>query len=130
MTDASKAMMIHTAGSDDRETPLVAVQDLVSLVIPALFQETDSRNIRVYDPYYCKGAIIELLGQCGFSRTNIFNENKDCYAVQKKREVPTNDMLITNPPYSGAYPVSAHTCTYTSMPPLACLSDSTSITPD
>ena len=90
---------MQACGSDDRETPLVALKDLTS-VIDLLFQEPLC-NIRVYDPYYCKGAIISSLGQCGFAEKNIFNEKKDCYAVQKRKEVPKHDIVITNPPYSG-----------------------------
>ena len=92
--------MSRTCGSDDRETPFIAIQDLAA-VVSVLFTDRDKRSVRVYDPYFCKGGIISSLAQCGFNERLIFNEDKDCYAVQKKREVPENDIIITNPPYSG-----------------------------
>ena len=92
--------MARTCDSDDRETPLTAIQDLAS-VVSVLFADRDMKRICVYDPYFCKGGIISALTQCGFNEQFIFNEDKDCYAVQKKGEVPENDIIITNPPYSG-----------------------------
>ena len=88
------------SSSDDRETPLLALQDLTPVVC-ALFPETATNLIRVYDPYYCRGGVVTSLVQCGFTQSLVYNEDKDCYMVQKKREVPENDILITNPPYSG-----------------------------
>mmetsp|Transcript_9157 Transcript_9157/g.17134 ORF Transcript_9157/g.17134 Transcript_9157/m.17134 type:complete len:282 (+) Transcript_9157:88-933(+) len=92
--------MAQTCASDDRETPLKALQDLTAAV-SHLFEDKDVSRIRVYDPYFCKGTIIKSLVQCGFIPSLIFNEDKDCYEEQKRRQVPANDIIITNPPYSG-----------------------------
>ena len=92
-------MHSFSCGSDDRETPLRAVQDLSTAV--AVFLARDTSSVRVYDPYYCRGGIIGSLARCGFSADLIINEDKDCYVVQKTRQVPENDIVITNPPYSG-----------------------------
>lgn len=102
-TSFSSRMMSGSCESDDRETPLVAVQDL-SLIVSVLFRSTLMSDIRIYDPYYCKGGIVKSLSSCGFDESKIFNEDKDCYVVQKKKEVPLNDMIVTNPPYSGGSP--------------------------
>jgi hypothetical protein len=92
-------MVPQACGSDDRETPLLAVQHLTA-VVSVLFDD-DKSSIRVYDPYFCKGAIISLLGHCGFDEKKVFNKNCDCYVSQKNNTVPENDIIITNPPYSG-----------------------------
>ena len=92
-------IMGKSCSADDRETPLVAVQD-ITLVISILFDQ-NLQDVRVYDPYYCQGTIISMLTKCGFNKNNIHNEDKDCYTVQKTNDVPPNDIIITNPPYSG-----------------------------
>ena len=92
-------IMGKSCSADDRETPLVAVQDITS-VISILFDQ-NLQDVRVYDPYYCQGTIISMLTKCGFNKNNIHNEDKDCYTVQKTNDVPPNDIIITNPPYSG-----------------------------
>lgn len=88
--------------ADDRETPLIAVQDVFPLV--SAFSDSSMKmmqDVDIYDPYYCKGAIREHLLSLGCNRRRIHNDPVDCYAAQKNKAVPLFDVLISNPPYSG-----------------------------
>ena len=63
---------------------------------------TDPAELRIYDPYFCNGAVTRHLGALGFP--NVHNVNEDFYAVVASGRVPTHDVVVTNPPYSGAHP--------------------------
>jgi len=52
-----------------------------------------------YDPYYCDGAAKRRLVAMGFRAT--IHENRDFYADVDAGSVPTHDVLMTNPPFSG-----------------------------
>jgi methylase of polypeptide subunit release factors len=54
---------------------------------------------RIYDPYYCAGAVVDRLKSLGFH--DVYNRNEDCYKVWKERKEPSYDMIVTNPPFSG-----------------------------
>lgn len=54
--------------------------------------------LRLYDPYYCDGAVVRHLTELGFP--NVYNRKEDCYAVWASSDVPPFDVLVTNPPYS------------------------------
>lgn len=60
-------------------------------------------SLRVYDPYYCQGATVELLSSLGLSRERVINAARDFYADIAERRVPAHDALVTNPPYSGEH---------------------------
>eukprot|EP00929_Paragymnodinium_shiwhaense_P091020 TRINITY_DN51076_c0_g2_i1.p1 TRINITY_DN51076_c0_g2~~TRINITY_DN51076_c0_g2_i1.p1 ORF type:complete len:407 (-),score=66.57 TRINITY_DN51076_c0_g2_i1:309-1529(-) len=55
-------------------------------------------ELRIYDPYYCAGAVKRHLKKIGFE--NVYNECEDFYAVQENGTFPAHDVIVTNPPYS------------------------------
>jgi hypothetical protein len=55
-------------------------------------------TLRIYDPYYCNGGIIERLNSLGF--TNVYNKCEDFYKIKEEGKIPDHDVVITNPPYS------------------------------
>lgn len=59
-------------------------------------------QLRIYDPYYCNGAVVRHLNALGF--VNVHNANEDCYARWRAGDVPPHDVVVTNPPYSGDHP--------------------------
>ncbi len=104
---------------DHAETPFQAYRDIApllralaqrlygSVVSDASDDDTDgttlvaaaSRQLRIYDPYYCEGSMVAYLARLGF--TNVYNRNEDFYAVVAAGRVPDFDVLVTNPPFSG-----------------------------
>ncbi|KAG1655665.1 hypothetical protein FOA52_007914 [Chlamydomonas sp. UWO 241] len=58
--------------------------------------------LRIYDPYYCNGAVVRHLAALGF--LHVYNENEDFYAVLAEGRVPPHDVVVTNPPYSQPHP--------------------------
>jgi hypothetical protein len=82
---------------DHCETPVEAYADIVVFLDAVAAKLGVTRaTLRVYDPYYCAGGVVERLGSLGFS--SVRNELKDCYSTWKDVEY---DVLVTNPPYSG-----------------------------
>ena len=62
----------------------------------------NSPSCRIYDPYYCNGAVKDNLNHLGFP--DIHNVKEDCYEVwQDPEKCPSFDVLVTNPPYSGRH---------------------------
>ena len=61
-------------------------------------------TLRVYDPFYCNGAVTRHLAALGFPR--VHNVNEDCYAVWRDGPLPAHNVVVTNPPYSGEHPES------------------------
>jgi hypothetical protein len=57
------------------------------------------KNLAIYDPYFCNGAVCEHLNRLGFD--NVYNKKEDCYAQWKSSSTSTGDVIVTNPPYSG-----------------------------
>lgn len=55
-------------------------------------------ELRIYDPYYCAGAVVRNLATLGFP--NVTNECRDFYSIDEG-EHPPHDVVLTNPPYSG-----------------------------
>jgi hypothetical protein len=47
----------------------------------------------------CKGAVVDNLKTLGF--TTVINQNRDFYGDINKGLIPSHDVLLTNPPYSG-----------------------------
>lgn len=90
--------------ADDAETPFESYRDIEPL-LARLAQLTpgvrDKAALRVYDPYFCAGSVVSHLGRLGFPR--VHNVNVDCYAAQRECRVPEFDVLVTNPPFSGAH---------------------------
>jgi len=88
--------------ADHCETPLAAYQDIVDVLDKLASSLNKSRSsLIIYDPYYCDGGIKKKLASIGF--TNVINNNSDFYKDIKEKEIPEYDILLTNPPYSGAH---------------------------
>lgn len=83
--------------NDHFETSLQAVADLA----PVLHRlSAKPAELRVYDPYFCRGGIRKHYQALGFD--SLIHENRDFYADVAAGRVPQHDILVTNPPYSGA----------------------------
>ncbi|KAJ1489859.1 hypothetical protein T484DRAFT_1778638 [Baffinella frigidus] len=87
---------------DHFETPKRAYRDIK----PVLRKEAQRREIeesalRLYDPYFCRGAMVTHLNSLGFA--NVINAKRDFYADIAADRVPAHDVLVTNPPYSGEH---------------------------
>ena len=65
--------------------------------------------LRIYDPYYCDGAVVRNFLSLGF--TNVYNRKENCYIKWEAASTVSNDdtngnimnlfdVLVTNPPYS------------------------------
>lgn len=59
-------------------------------------------ELRIYDPYYCNGAVVRHLAALGFGA--VINRNEDFYANVEAGRVPEHDVLLTNPPYTEPHP--------------------------
>eukprot|EP00873_Tetraselmis_striata_P018643 jgi/Tetstr1/438907/TSEL_027415.t1 len=55
-------------------------------------------ELKIYDPYFCTGQVVNHLGQYGFA--DVYNRCEDFYQVIANGEVPEHDVVVTNPPYS------------------------------
>jgi hypothetical protein len=103
-----------TDPDDHCESPSQAYAHIQPLLLH-LQSKLSSKNkkaLRIYDPYYCNGAVIDNLRALGFP--SVYNKKEDCYHVwasassvssnnnnNKSCSYPDFDVLITNPPYSG-----------------------------
>eukprot|EP00434_Breviolum_minutum_P000743 symbB.v1.2.000656.t1/scaffold28.1/size414311/10 len=93
------AWAAESADADHAETPAKAYED-VSGYLDAIAASLgkDRATLKIYDPYYCMGAVVKHLNSLGFY--NVYNQPVDFYDVQ---HVPEYDVLVTNPPYSGEH---------------------------
>jgi hypothetical protein len=88
--------------TDHCETPASAYNDLLPLLDACCrTYGKNRRTLRIYDPFYCNGAVIRHLGNIGFM--DVYNQCEDFYAVQAAGKIPQYDVLVTNPPYSGEH---------------------------
>jgi hypothetical protein len=102
-----------TDADDHCETPQEAYEHIV-FFLQAMARScgyssssSSSSGLKIYDPYYCDGAVKRNFATLGFP--NVYNEKQDCYAVWKEASLsassavglPDFDVLVTNPPYSG-----------------------------
>ena len=88
--------------NDHFETPLVAYEDIAPvLTIIAKRLGKSVCDLIIYDPYYCKGNMVNRLSSIGFS--TVINKNRDFYGDIASRNIPAYDILVTNPPYSGEH---------------------------
>mmetsp|Transcript_30471 Transcript_30471/g.67026 ORF Transcript_30471/g.67026 Transcript_30471/m.67026 type:complete len:389 (+) Transcript_30471:88-1254(+) len=85
---------------DHCETSGEAYADILSLLelLCEKLGKTQS-TLRVFDPFYCAGAVIQHLAKLGF--TSVYNKCEDFYLVQQEGRIPEHDVVVTNPPYSG-----------------------------
>eukprot|EP00928_Gymnodinium_smaydae_P056759 TRINITY_DN40087_c0_g1_i1.p1 TRINITY_DN40087_c0_g1~~TRINITY_DN40087_c0_g1_i1.p1 ORF type:complete len:453 (+),score=64.08 TRINITY_DN40087_c0_g1_i1:53-1411(+) len=89
-----------TIADDHCETAAEAYRDIA----PLLMKLCDTlgktpATLRIYDPYFCAGAVVRHLGNIGF--TNVYNKCEDFYEVARQKREPPHDVVVTNPPYSG-----------------------------
>ncbi|CAE7857617.1 EEF1AKMT3 [Symbiodinium sp. KB8] len=91
-----------TNEDDHCETALEAYRDVLPILqhIASLLGKAPSK-LRIYDPFYCAGAVVKHLGELGFP--HVYNKCEDFYAVNEEGRVPKHDVLLTNPPYSGEH---------------------------
>lgn len=88
---------------DHCETAPQAYEDIAQLLhLVAASLGKASSELRIYDPYFCNGAVARHLNALGFP--HVYNRNEDFYAVQDAGSVPAHDVVVTNPPYSGTHP--------------------------
>jgi len=73
------------------------IQPILSLLARTLWKK--DRELKIYDPFYCAGAIVDHLGELGFK--DVYNKCEDFYAAVREGRVPEHDVVVTNPPYSG-----------------------------
>ncbi|KAL1528027.1 hypothetical protein AB1Y20_009396 [Prymnesium parvum] len=65
-------------------------------------QGVKAEELRIYDPYYCNGAVQRHLAARGFH--HVYNKNEDFYVAQASGALPSFDVLVTNPPYTHPHP--------------------------
>lgn len=104
----------YPAVDDDHwETPIEAYQDIVPLLTklrddkkasslskgPKMTKTSDASSsaFRIYDPYYCDGAVTRNFSNLGFP--DVYNKKEDCYRIWSMHDTPDFDVLVTNPPY-------------------------------
>lgn len=88
-----------TEFGDHYETPKIAYSDTKPLLRNyAKSLAVGREQLRVYDPYYCRGSAAGLLTEVGFP--SVIHEKRDFYADITAGTVPEHDVLLTNPPYS------------------------------
>lgn len=85
---------------DHCETPPEAYDDISDALrwLATTLGKPTAADLKIYDPYFCAGAVKRNLGSRGFP--NVYNENEDFYAVAAAGKQPDYDVLVTNPPYS------------------------------
>lgn len=74
--------------SDHAETPLNAYTHVTEILKHIQGQKTQHsksdryshRTLRIYDPYFCQGAVVSKLADCGFF--SVYNRNEDFYASE------------------------------------------------
>lgn len=96
--------------NDHCESPFESYRDIAPLLelLSSSSRGSDNNNnnnkssssYRIYDPYYCNGAVQQHLSKLGFP--NVYNVKQDCYqAWASGVGYPQHDIMVTNPPYSG-----------------------------
>ena len=84
---------------DHCESPLESYAHIVPLLVTLGERLHKSpAELRIYDPYYCTGAVKSNLHLLGY--TNVYNVKEDFYAVLAAGRTPPYDCVVTNPPYS------------------------------
>jgi hypothetical protein len=86
----------ETIQIDHCETPREAYVDIVPILKRL---KGDRDELRIYDPFYCDGAVKRHLEALGFD--NVYNEREDFWRVAAENRMPEFDVLLTNPPFSG-----------------------------
>lgn len=86
--------------TDHCESPKQAYADVAPLLgqLCKLLGKSPG-TLKIWDPFFCDGAVKRHLGQLGFSC--VYNKCEDFYARVDAHDYPEHDVIITNPPYSG-----------------------------
>ena len=85
---------------DHCETSGAAYDDISPLLSHiAVLLGKERKDLMIYDPYYCNGSVIKHLAARGFE--TVYNKNEDFYRMIDENRVPTFDVCVTNPPFSG-----------------------------
>ncbi|KAL3768183.1 hypothetical protein ACHAW5_007917 [Stephanodiscus triporus] len=88
-----------TNPDDHCETPLQSYKDILPLLNELCKSDVGgTHSMKIYDPYYCAGSVVNHLSSLGFG--SVYNKKEDCYAIWKSKSEPHYDVLLTNPPYS------------------------------
>lgn len=87
-----------TNPDDHCETPLESYQDIAPILDELSKAKGGKSKLRIYDPYYCNGSVVNHLESLGYE--DVYNCKEDCYSVWEANKVPEFDVLLTNPPYS------------------------------
>jgi hypothetical protein len=97
----SKPLFPYDAVERDHcESPRVAYQQIEPLLRSyASSIGKMAKELKIYDPYYCNGAVKKHLRFLGYQ--DVYNECEDFYNKIETDTVPAFDVMITNPPYSG-----------------------------
>jgi hypothetical protein len=92
-----------TAEPDDHcETDLKAYEDIACVLkIFCEHRHTCAAKLRIYDPYFCTGRVVEHMASLGFA--DVYNKCEDFYAVAARHATPECDIVVTNPAYSGEH---------------------------
>lgn len=75
--------------NDHFETPLIAYEDIAPILDEILScLHSERSRCTIYDPYYCKGNMVQHLQHLGFA--NIINRNQDFYRDVARKTIPSN----------------------------------------
>jgi len=86
--------------NDHCESPLEAYRDISGMLdLIAQRLGKSKASLRIYDPFYCEGSMLQRLASLGFE--TVYNKKEDFYALLRQGATPAFDVLVTNPPYSG-----------------------------
>eukprot|EP00934_Nitzschia_sp_Nitz4_P004046 Nitzschia sp. Nitz4//scaffold106_size73319//26794//28158//NITZ4_005733-RA/size73319-augustus-gene-0.1-mRNA-1//1//CDS//3329532511//4036//frame0 len=100
--DASSLDFPFETDPDDHcESPKEAYQNVVPFLqsIGSRGSHIPASKLKIYDPYFCNGAVVRNLQELGFP--NVYNQKEDCYEIWKTpSRYPAYDVFVTNPPYS------------------------------
>jgi hypothetical protein len=84
---------------DHCETPRAAYEHLREfLEVLGEAMKIPPTSMRIWDPYYCDGSVKRIFTEMGF--TNVIHENEDFYQLVGNKNIPSHEVLVTNPPYS------------------------------
>lgn len=93
-----KPWTFDTVPTDHAETPTEAYEDVSPVLdfIGSLLCQTRA-SLRIWDPFFCQGTMVQRLASLGFE--SVTNRNEDAYAVMSSGHEPPHDVLLTNPPF-------------------------------
>jgi hypothetical protein len=78
---------------DHCETPALAYDDIVdALLWISKKLRKQKHELRIWDPYFCAGAVVKNLASRGFP--SVHNRNEDFYKVLSENRVPDYDVLV------------------------------------